>query len=195
MAKGVLKVYSSTNAGAGAGLAFLSLVDGEDLAVKRASLLTLNAIVHSKPHIAGPLLGEMLPKVYRESIIRPELIRKVQLGPFSVPFDDGLPSRKAAYECLDTLCASAVLAESLLPEEFLGHLASGLGDDYDVKMLSHLILAKYMRQHPAQVRGSTRILCRRTAPFTTLPCSSPRPAWCYPKILVLTPRTPRRCEH
>ena len=32
---------------------------------------------------------------------------------------------------------------------------------------------------------STRILGRRTAPFSTCPHSSPRPAWCHPNILVL----------
>ena len=33
---------------------------------------------------------------------------------------------------------------------------------------------------------STRILGRRTAPLSTFPYPSPRPTWCYPKILVLT---------
>ena len=37
----------------------------------------------------------------------------------------------------------------------------------------------------AQAR--TRILSRRTAPFPPFPHSLPRPAWLYPKILVLTP--------
>ena len=55
-----------------------------------------------------PLLGELLPKVYRECIIRPELIHKVCLGPFTHTVDDGLVVRKAAFECCDTLCAKMV---------------------------------------------------------------------------------------
>ena len=40
--------------------------------------------------------------------------------------------------------------------------------------------------YPVQV--STRILGKRTAPPLTFSYSCPRPAWFYPKILILTPR-------
>ena len=38
-----------------------------------------------------------------ETIIRPELITEVDLGPFKHKVDEGIPIRKAAYSLIDTL--------------------------------------------------------------------------------------------
>ena len=104
---------------------FLSLIDDEDLGVKRAALLTLNTLIHSKQGIVRPILASLVEKVYRETVVREELIHKVMLGPFSHIVDDGLgarpthhivvafhvlsvllslpDARKATFECIDTL--------------------------------------------------------------------------------------------
>ena len=103
---------------------FLSLIDDEDLGVKRAALLTLNTLIHSKQGVVRPILASLVEKVYRETVVREELIHKVMLGPFSHIVDDGLgatnspyfcgipclsvflslpDARKATFECIDTL--------------------------------------------------------------------------------------------
>jgi cullin-associated NEDD8-dissociated protein 1 len=38
-----------------------------------------------------------------ETIIKPELITEVDLGPFKHKVDEGIPIRKAAYLLIDTL--------------------------------------------------------------------------------------------
>jgi len=45
----------------------------------------------------------MLPHLYNETQKRKELIREVEMGPFKHEVDDGLDSRKAAFECMYTL--------------------------------------------------------------------------------------------
>ena len=70
-----------------------------------------------------PILASLVEKVYRETVVREELIHKVMLGPFSHIVDDGLgapthhivafhvlsvllslpDARKATFECIDTL--------------------------------------------------------------------------------------------
>jgi len=72
------------------------------------------------------LLKELLPKLYNETRVRPELIREVEMGPFKHTVDgrekktsfielkhfcvsvylDGLDLRKAAFECMYTLLDS-----------------------------------------------------------------------------------------
>ncbi|KAJ5674472.1 uncharacterized protein N7477_004406 [Penicillium maclennaniae] len=45
-------------------------------------------------------LDELLPAVFGDTQIKPELIREVQMGPFKHKVDDGLELRKSAYETL-----------------------------------------------------------------------------------------------
>lgn len=71
--------------------------------VRRLALSALNAAAKTKPHLIREHLGTLLPELYKETIIKPELIRTVQMGPWQHKVDDGLEARKTAYETLYTL--------------------------------------------------------------------------------------------
>ena len=43
------------------------------------------------------LLGTVLPHLYSETKVRPELIREVEMGPFKHTVDDGLDIRKVSH--------------------------------------------------------------------------------------------------
>ena len=73
--------------------------------------------------IIRPVLGQLMLKVYREAVVRPELIHKVCLGPFTHTVDDGLDSRKAAFECLDTLVDNCI--DQLEPAAFVDTVILG----------------------------------------------------------------------
>lgn len=84
-------------------------------------ILTLNiGMLH---RIIRPVLGQLMLKVYREAVVRPELIHKVCLGPFTHTVDDGLDSRKAAFECLDTLVDNCI--DQLEPAAFVDTVILG----------------------------------------------------------------------
>ena len=51
----------------------------------------------------------MLPNLYKETVVNPDLIRTVQMGPWTHKVDDGLDARKTAYETLYTLVRSNFL--------------------------------------------------------------------------------------
>jgi cullin-associated NEDD8-dissociated protein 1 len=67
-------------------------------------MTTLNSAARSKPDLILPHLGELIPFVLAESVVKKELIREVMLGPFKHTVDDGLEVRKVSYSCpiLDT---------------------------------------------------------------------------------------------
>jgi cullin-associated NEDD8-dissociated protein 1 len=65
-----------------------------ELENRRLALTTLNSASHNKPDLIIPNLGLLLPLVMQESIIKPELIREVTMGPFKHKIDDGLEVRK-----------------------------------------------------------------------------------------------------
>ena len=71
-----------------------TMLDDPDLENRRLSLSTFNSAVHNKPDLVLPHLAQLLPSVMRDSHIKPELIREVQMGPFKHKVDDGLEIRK-----------------------------------------------------------------------------------------------------
>ncbi|XP_076935987.1 cullin-associated NEDD8-dissociated protein 1-like [Bidens hawaiensis] len=120
---------------------FLMLIKDQDRHVRRAAVLALSIAGHNKPNLIKGLLPELLPLLYDQTVIKKELIRTVDLGPFKHTVDDGLELRKAAFECVDTLLDNCL--DQLNPSSFIvPYLKSGLDDHYDVKMPCHLILSK-----------------------------------------------------
>lgn len=129
---------------------FLMLIKDQDRHVRRAAVLALSTAAHNKPNLIKGLLPELLPLLYDQTVIKKELIRTVDLGPFKHTVDDGLELRKAAFECVDTLLDSCL--DQMNPSSFIvPYLLSGLDDHYDVKMPCHLILSKLADKCPSAV--------------------------------------------
>ncbi|KAL5982815.1 Cullin-associated NEDD8-dissociated protein 1 [Asimina triloba] len=129
---------------------FLMLIRDNDRHVRRAAVLALSTAAHNKPNLIKGLLPELLPLLYDQTVVKQELIRTVDLGPFKHIVDDGLELRKAAFECVDTLLDSCL--DQVNPSSFIvPYLTSGLKDHYDVKMPCHLILSKLAEKCPAAV--------------------------------------------
>jgi hypothetical protein len=63
----------------------------------------LNSAARTKPHLIKDHLITLLPSLYNETIVKPDLIRTVQMGPWTHKVDDGLEARKTAYETMYTL--------------------------------------------------------------------------------------------
>ncbi|XP_060971179.1 cullin-associated NEDD8-dissociated protein 1-like [Cannabis sativa] len=129
---------------------FLMLIKDDDRHVRRAAVLALSTFAHNKPNLIKGLLPELLPLLYDQTVVKQELIRTVDLGPFKHIVDDGLELRKAAFECVDTLLDSCL--DQVNPSSFIvPYLRSGLDDHYDVKMPCHLILSKLSEKCPSAV--------------------------------------------
>jgi len=129
---------------------FLSLINDPDLMVRRLALQVLNSAARSKPHLIRDHLPTILPTLYKETVVNPELIRTVQMGPWTHKVDDGLDARKTAYETLYTLLDTCLTKLDL--HEFLGHVQTGLADDSDeVKVICHMMLFRLAQVAPTAV--------------------------------------------
>ncbi|KAF8972524.1 armadillo-type protein [Flammula alnicola] len=129
---------------------FLSLMADENLVVRRLALSTLNSAARTKPHLVRDHLVALLPNLYKETVIDPTLIRIVQMGPWSHKVDDGLETRKTAYETMYTLLDTCLSKLNL--HEFLGRVIPGLSDDSDeIKVISHMMLFRLSQVAPAAV--------------------------------------------
>ncbi|KAI0344168.1 ARM repeat-containing protein [Trametopsis cervina] len=129
---------------------FLSLIADADLTVRRLALSALNSAARTKPHLIRDHLPTILPTLYQETVIKSELIRTVQMGPWTHKVDDGLEARKTAYETLYTLLDTCLTKLDL--HEFLGHVLSGLSDDSDeVKVICHMMLFRLAQVAPTAI--------------------------------------------
>eukprot|EP00903_Cladosiphon_okamuranus_P016633 g15341.t1 len=131
---------------------FLKMMGDEDLDVKKAALLMVNAAVHHQPFLVSDLLpGQIIPALY--TTVELKLERIVDLGPFKHKVDDGEPLRKAALSCIDTILDN--LPNRLDVGALMPYLAKGLGDSKpDVQMICHQIVAKVSEYSPGGVLGS-----------------------------------------
>ncbi|XP_035517719.1 cullin-associated NEDD8-dissociated protein 2 [Morone saxatilis] len=128
---------------------FLKTLQDKDINVRRVALVMFNSAAHNKPSLIRGLLATVLPHLYKETQIRKDLIREVEMGPFKHTVDDGLDVRKAAFECMYTLLDSCL--EGLDVLQFLDHVEEGLKDHYDIRMLTFLMLARLASLCPAAV--------------------------------------------
>ncbi|KAF9482351.1 TIP120-domain-containing protein [Pholiota conissans] len=129
---------------------FLSLMVDENLVVRRLALSTLNSAARTKPHLVRDHLVVLLPNLYKETVVDASLIRIVQMGPWSHKVDDGLDTRKTAYETMYTLLDTCLSKLNL--HEFLGRVIPGLSDDSDeIKVISHMMLFRLSQVAPAAV--------------------------------------------
>ncbi|KAF8627285.1 hypothetical protein AX17_006330 [Amanita inopinata Kibby_2008] len=129
---------------------FLSLMNDGNMTVRRLALALLNSAARTKPHLIKDHLTSLLPSLYGQTIIRPELIRTVQMGPWTHKVDDGLEARKTAFETMYTLLDTCLGKIDL--HEFILRVLPGLADDSDeIKVISHMILFRLSRVAPTAV--------------------------------------------
>ncbi|KXZ56874.1 hypothetical protein GPECTOR_1g789 [Gonium pectorale] len=137
-------------------LRFLLLLSDPDRHVRRAAVVALSGCAHAKPGLVVGHLPQLLPLLYAQTVVREDMIRTVDLGPFKHKIDDGLELRKAAFECLDILADCC--RDRLEPGPFLEALESGLGDHADVKMPCHTTLSKLVATDPGAVLAAAERL-------------------------------------
>ncbi|KAK7747208.1 hypothetical protein SLS62_009150 [Diatrype stigma] len=118
----------------------LTVLQDADMEIRRLGMTMLNSAAHNKPDLILPHLGQLVPYVMVESVIKPELIREVQMGPFKHQVDDGLPVRKSAYETLYALMETAF--SRISSPEFYDRVIAGLRDESDIRTLCNLMLSK-----------------------------------------------------
>lgn len=125
----------------------LKTLEDVDINVRRVALNTFNSTIHNKPTLVRDSLETILPLLYKETKVKAELVREVEMGPFKHTVDDGLDLRKAAYECMYTLLESCL--DRIEMFEFLNHVEGGLKDNYDIKMLNYLIVIRLADLFPS----------------------------------------------
>ncbi|KAF2734509.1 TIP120-domain-containing protein [Polyplosphaeria fusca] len=127
----------------------VQMLQEPDLENRRLALTTFNSAMHNKPDVILPALDQLLPIAMKETIIKPELVREVQMGPFKHKVDDGLEIRKSAYETLYALIETAFARLSPIElSDCFDRIVAGISDEHDIRILCNLMLTKLMMLAP-----------------------------------------------
>jgi cullin-associated NEDD8-dissociated protein 1 len=125
-----------------------------DLENRRLALTTFNSAMHNKPDLILPSLDKLLPLAMKETHIKHELIREVQMGPFKHKVDDGLELRKSAYETLYALLENAFARLSVTDlSDCYDRIVAGISDEHDIRILCSLMITKLMALAPDETRA------------------------------------------
>ena len=151
---------------------FVTFETVTDAATRVAATRCLSAAAHAEPAAvassrATDWIGAVAPALFAQTPVDKTLVRVVDLGPFKHTVDDGLETRKAAFECLATLldafrtssAASKVCHDDVptttgdfldgAPVGFANGVATaaslGAGDHYDVKIVAHALIGALVK--------------------------------------------------
>ncbi|KAK2071721.1 hypothetical protein P8C59_006125 [Phyllachora maydis] len=114
--------------------------------IRRHAMSTLNSACHNRPELILGHLGLLMPYVMQEAVVKPELVREVQFGPFKHIIDDGLEVRKAAYETLYAMMETAFSRISII--DLYDRIIAGLRDDNEIRALCNLMVTKLVHIDP-----------------------------------------------
>ncbi|MCO5584991.1 hypothetical protein L7F22_038923 [Adiantum nelumboides] len=128
---------------------FLGLLSDESLEVRKPAMFAFNAAAHNRPALIRDHLPILLPMLYKETIPRQELLRKVSMGPFTVTTDDGLDLRKNAFETMYTLLDTCFSKINLT--EYIQRVIAGMRDEDGIKVLCSLMFVRLASLAPTQV--------------------------------------------
>jgi cullin-associated NEDD8-dissociated protein 1 len=140
-----------------------SLLEDPELEVRRQALVALNGAAHSKPYLIKHHLSQLLPLLYRELEPRSELIRVVVMGPFKHTIDDGLETRRSAYEALYSVLENLFVAIDNV-DEFVAKVVKGLDDQHEIKILCSLMVVKLAAVAPLETQRCI-VFCRLVTNF------------------------------
>lgn len=82
-----------------------TMLKDSDTEIRRLGMMTFTSATHNKPELVLGHLNELMPYIFSESTIKPQLVREVMMGPFKMMVDDGLELRKVRQgDFLLSLC-------------------------------------------------------------------------------------------
>ncbi|KAI9667334.1 MAG: hypothetical protein M1821_000149 [Bathelium mastoideum] len=129
-----------------------TMLNDPSLEDRRLALTTFTSAAHNKPLLIAPHFPALIPLALKETCIRPELVREVQMGPFKHKVDDGLELRKSAYETLYGLMMDGGSSNSSSSPAFpplspllaplFDRVVAGLADDHDIRLICTLMFVK-----------------------------------------------------
>jgi cullin-associated NEDD8-dissociated protein 1 len=138
-----------------------TMLSDADLSNRRLAVTTLNAAIHNKPNLIIPEINQLLPQVLSDSVIKPELIKVITIGPFKHNEDSGLDLRKSTYATLYALLDQPSAIRHLPIAQIFDRILDGITDDADIRTLCTLMLGRMTEIDPEETRRRLSLLAEK----------------------------------
>ncbi|KAK9456002.1 armadillo-type protein [Dipodascopsis uninucleata] len=141
---------------------FISRLEDSDLDNIRLVLSAISSIAQSKPVLLAEHLNKLVPLLYECTVLRKDLVREVQMGPFKHKVDDGLDARKIAYDAVYAILISFKSFKNELDLPTMCERAiAGIDDDHDIKINCYLMIGKIASTDTSVIASKLDILAKK----------------------------------
>ncbi|KAJ3434668.1 tip120 [Anaeramoeba flamelloides] len=131
---------------------FIIALEDENHTVRLSALKTLNFASQAKPHIVQEELVYILPRLYKETQVKQELIKIVKFGQLVHVVDSGVENRKSAFDTMNILLSNSY--NLLEPTDFVVTISNGFTDgNTEVLLAAHSLMKRMIRKNSEVVRA------------------------------------------
>ncbi|KAJ2231246.1 hypothetical protein IWW45_005533 [Coemansia sp. RSA 485] len=118
----------------------LSNIADSDVNIRRLSLLAMYTILQTKPVLIEDIVGSLQPELFSQTKVDDSLIRFITMGPYTRKIDDGLETRKCAYQCVYMLVRS--LPHLANEESVIDCVVRGINDEQEIRTVVQQIVGE-----------------------------------------------------
>lgn len=133
-----------------------TLTDNETI-VRHAAVVVLDLAINKKPSLVRDSLPSLMPLVYAEAKIKPELVKVVAMGPVKHRIDNGTENRRAAYNCMQLLLARNI--DVINVSDFVDQVQIGMNDvEIDIQKQAYFLTTRLAALYPNELLPSEFLL-------------------------------------
>ncbi|KAJ1815469.1 hypothetical protein LPJ75_002360, partial [Coemansia sp. RSA 2598] len=118
----------------------LSNIGDSDVNIRRLSLLAMYTIIQTRQALIKDIVGSLQPELFKQTKVDDSLIRYITMGPYTRKVDDGLETRKCAYQCVYMLVRS--LHKLADEKSVIDCVIRGINDEQEIRVVVQQIVCE-----------------------------------------------------
>ncbi|KAJ2579825.1 hypothetical protein EV177_010696, partial [Coemansia sp. RSA 1804] len=131
--------------------AVMSNISNGDVGIRKLSLLALCTVIQNKSRLFDELARTIQPALFAQTVVDESLVKTITMGPFKKRVDDGLETRKCAYQCVHMLVRNMPqLADA---DAVVDCVVRGVADEQEVRVVMQQIMNESVGSFPTAYKA------------------------------------------
>ncbi|KAJ1995126.1 Cullin-associated NEDD8-dissociated protein 1 [Coemansia spiralis] len=126
--------------------AVLANISDCDVGIRRLCLLALYTVIQNKNVLTKEIVATIQPMLFAQTMVDDSLVRFVTMGPFKKRIDDGLETRKCAYQCVHVLVRT--MPDAIDMDSVVDCVIRGIYDEQDIRTVVQQIVNESAARFP-----------------------------------------------
>ncbi|KAJ2394455.1 Cullin-associated NEDD8-dissociated protein 1, partial [Coemansia sp. RSA 2559] len=129
----------------------LTSISDSDVGIRKLGLLALYTVIQSKAGLLDELSRTIQPTLFAQTVIDESLVRIIPMGPFKKRVDDGLETRKCAYQCVHILVRN--MPDVADTDAVVDSVIRGIADEQEVRTVVQQIVSESATRFPTAYKA------------------------------------------